>query len=178
MTFLNFKTQVLQYENWTILKLPLNISKELPSRGMVMIEGTINNVDFTSPLEPDGLGSHWLNISDKFRDVLAIEVGTLATLSIRPTKDWIEPELPEDLGLSLKSMQLENQWRSLTTKARWEWIRLIRSTRNPKTRQKRIEITCSKLLSGKKRPCCYNHSKCTEPDLSKNGILINLVANK
>ena len=59
MTFLNFKTQVLQYENWTILKLPLNISKELPSRGMVMIEGTINNVDFTSPLEPDGLGSHW-----------------------------------------------------------------------------------------------------------------------
>ncbi len=117
MTFIEFETQLLLYGSWTVLKLPLSISKELPSRGMVMIEGTINNIDFTTPLEPDGLGSHWFRISDTFRDELALKVGDSVSLSIRPTKNWIEPELPEDLNHALKSRKVENQWNALTTKA-------------------------------------------------------------
>lgn len=58
---------------------------------MVMIEGTINNIDFSVPLEPDGVGSHWFRMSDAFCDELTLEAGDSVTLSIRPTKNWIEP---------------------------------------------------------------------------------------
>jgi hypothetical protein len=30
----------------------------------------------------------------------------------------------------------------------------------------------SKMKSGKRRPCCFNLSACTDPDLSKNGRLL------
>jgi hypothetical protein len=30
-----------------------------------------------------------------------------------------------------------------------------------------------KIRSGKRRPCCFNLAACTDPDLSKNGKLIN-----
>jgi hypothetical protein len=29
------------------------------------------------------------------------------------------------------------------------------------------------MQSGKRRPCCFNLAACTDPDLSKNGKLIN-----
>jgi hypothetical protein len=55
--------------------------------------------------------------------------------------------------------------------ARWEWVRWIKATKNPQTRQRRVEVGISKLRSGKRRPCCFDLASCTDPDLSKNGIL-------
>ena len=64
-----------------------------------------------------------------------------------------------------------DQWNSLTTKARWEWLRWIRSTKNLDTRQKRINVACDKLQKGDKRPCCFDASRCTIPEVSKSGVL-------
>ena len=44
--------------SWTLLTLPKNASAKLPSRGMTMVEGTINGFRFQAALEPDGKGSH------------------------------------------------------------------------------------------------------------------------
>jgi hypothetical protein len=33
-------------------------------------------------------------------------------------------------------------------------------------------VSISKMKSGKRRPCCFNLSACTDPDLSKNGRLL------
>lgn len=171
MSHLQFKTKLLQNRDWIILRLPMNMSESLPSRGMVMIEGTLNNIEFQAPLEPDGMGSHWFRISEALVEAAGIKVGDTVSLSFAPLRQWSEPELPKDLNHSLKSLNVENQWHAITTKARWEWIRWIRSTPNPQTRQKRIDTSCSMLASGKKRPCCFDHSRCTEPYVSKGGIL-------
>jgi len=56
--------------------------------------------------------------------------------------------------------------------ARWEWVRWVNATRNPGTGQRRVEVSISKMQSGKRRPCCFNLAACTDPDLSKNGKLI------
>jgi len=32
----------------------------------------------------------------------------------------------------------------------------------------------SKLRSGKRRPCCFDLAACTDPDLSKNGVLAEI----
>ena len=56
--------------------------------------------------------------------------------------------------------------------ARGEWVRWINATKNPDTRTRRVEVSISKMQGGKRRPCCFNLSACTDPDLSKNGGLL------
>lgn len=79
--------------------------------------------------------------------------------------------------VALEASNLHSRWAEITTKARWDWIRWIRSTANPKTRQHRIEVTCSKLASDKNRPCCFDRSRCTVLEVSKNGVLAHAHSN-
>ena len=55
--------------------------------------------------------------------------------------------------------------------ARWEWVRWVKATNSAVTRQRRVDVSISKMNSGKRRPCCFDLSACTDPDLSKNGKL-------
>ena len=155
-----------------ILRLPDDASKQLPTRGQVMVVGTMNNVPFSSPLEPDGKGSHWLHISPSTQNAIRAKVGDTVAVSIEPTTDWIEPTVPADVTTMLASRpQAHILWKKITPLARWEWIRWIRSTNSEATRKRRIEVACSKLESNERRPCCWNRNLSTEPYVSKNGVL-------
>jgi hypothetical protein len=55
--------------------------------------------------------------------------------------------------------------------ARWEWVRWVNATANPATRQRRVEVTISKMNNGKRRPCCFDLAACTDPAVAKNGKL-------
>ncbi len=59
---IKFGAPVQKINSQFVVVLPNEASAALPSRGMVMVSGTLNGTDFTSPLEPDGRGSHWLAI--------------------------------------------------------------------------------------------------------------------
>lgn len=157
--------------SWTIVRLPKDASVKLPSRGMVMAEGTLNGSSVVLPLEPDGKGSHWFSLDTAMRKA----VGTrTVTLEIEPVKDWAEPTVPADIKKGIAAVpKAQALWKEITPMARWDWIRWIRSTNNPETRQKRIEVACSKLKSGMRRPCCFNRSMCTEPAVSKSGVLLD-----
>jgi hypothetical protein len=168
-----FEAHLLRIKSRNIIKIPLISSQELPSRGMNMIQGTINDVFFEAPLEPDGKGSHWFEVSDALRDAAGLIVGKPASFHIEPINEWIEPEIPEDIMHAIREEGLIESWNSLTTKARWEWLRWIRATMNPATRQKRIEVACSKLHKGDRRPCCFDATRCTITDVSKSGVLID-----
>ena len=56
--------------------------------------------------------------------------------------------------------------------ARWEWVRWVNATRNPVTRRRRVDVSISKMSNGKRRPCCFDLSTCTDPELSRNGKLV------
>lgn len=167
-----FETKLYEINSWRILRFPKQFSQELPSRGMVMIKGTINEIYFETALEPDGIGSHWFRVSDSLSKLIQADVGDTVSLAVEPMTSWLEPELPLDLKYSLDAAELINQWNKITIKAQWEWIRWIRFTNNTETRIKRIEVACSMLKSGKKRPCCFDQSRCTETVVSKNGVLL------
>lgn len=65
-------------------------------------------------------------------------------------------KVPTDLNTSLTSTKkLEALWNDLTPIARRDFITWVESAKQPETRARRIGITCDKLLSGKRRPCCY-----------------------
>jgi hypothetical protein len=42
---------------------------------MSMVEGTFNGYAFQAPLEPDGMGSHWLRVSNRMLKAARAEVG-------------------------------------------------------------------------------------------------------
>lgn len=173
MSTICFKAQLFKIGSWTLLLLPKGESIKLPSRGMVMIEGTINTSPFQAPLEPDGRGSHWLRVDEVMLKATKAKVGDTVSLTIEPVKEWPEPEVPADLNKTLTGApEAYIGWMDTTPMARWDWIRWIRSTKNPETRKKRIEVAISKLNAGSRRPCCFNRSMCTEPDVSKNGVLL------
>lgn len=58
MSTIRFEVKLFEIDSWTIFKLPKSASAKLPSRGMTMVEETINGSRFQDTLEPDGKGSH------------------------------------------------------------------------------------------------------------------------
>lgn len=173
MTAIRFETKLFKIGSWTILRLPQNASAKLPSRGQVMVKGTINGFRFQSPLEPDGNWSHWFKVDDGLSKAAKAAAGDTVTMAIEPTKDWPEPEVPADINKALAAdAKAHALWVQVTPMARWEWIRWIRSTGRSETRQRRIEVGLSKLRAGERRPCCWNRNLCTEPSVSKNGVLL------
>lgn len=174
MSVIRFKTKLFKIKTWTILRLPLDASAKLPSRGQVMAEGTINGYHFQTPLEPDGKGSHWFKVENNIRKGAKAEAGDDVDVEIEPTKKWPEPDVPEDLKKALAThKEAKDTWDKATPLAHWEWLRWIRSTSREETRQKRIEVGCDKLKRGERRPCCWNRNLSTEPYVSKNGILLD-----
>jgi hypothetical protein len=157
-----------------VLRLPETASRELPSRGQVAVRGTINDVEFQTVLEPDGKSGHWMRVDDSLRHAAGIDAGDTATVDIEVTKDWPEPSVPADLATALVAapQDIQSLWEEITPMARWEWVRWINSTKNPQTRTRRVDVSISKMESGKRRPCCFDLSSCTDPELSKNGKLL------
>jgi hypothetical protein len=173
MSTICFETTPLKIGDWTILRLPGSASAKLPSRGMTLVEGTINGFRSKIVLEPDGKGSHWFRVDSDLCEAAGIDAGGTITMVVEPSKEWPEPEVPADLNKALASDPQANAlWVKITTMARWDWLRWLRATANQETRSRRIEVALSKLKSGERRPCCFNRNLCTEPEVSKNGVLI------
>jgi len=173
MAKIRFHAKLTAIGSQTILRLPKAASTRLPSRGMSMVEGTFNGHAFQAPLEPDGMGSHWFRVSNIMRKAAKAEVGDSVSVALEPMASWPEPKVPADLAEALASdPQARRLWMDITPLARWDWIRWISSTRNRDTRTIRIEKTFSKLKSGKRAACCFNRSQCTDPSMSRNGVLL------
>ena len=145
-----------------------------------MVTEALNDVPFKALLEPDGKyapgqqSSHWFRPDEKLLDDASAKPGDTVQVSLEPTKDWIEPELPEDFEKALTaSPKAEDLWNDITPSARWEWIRWIRAVKTAETRQKHIDVALDKLNKGMRRPCCFNRNLCSEPTVSHNWTLID-----
>lgn len=173
MPVIRFETTPFAIDDWTILLLPKEASAKLGSRNIAYVTGTINGQPFQTALEPDGSGSHWFKVDDDLKKKANIAPGDTVELTLEASKDWPEPNIPTDIQKALSTdAKAREGWTDTTPMARWEWIRWIRATSNPDTRQHRIEVACSKLTKGMRRPCCFNTSMCTEPAVSKSGVLL------
>jgi len=159
---ISFEATLYTIGKWTILHLPDSASKKLPSRGQVMVKGTINSHDLQQVLEPDGNWGHWFKVDEKLQKAIGASVGDTVTLEMTPSKDWPEPNIPSDLSKALATAPsvVQDLWLKITPMARWEWVRWVNAT------------SISKLKSGKRRPCCFNLAACTDPSLTKSGRLI------
>ena len=131
-------------------------------------------------LEPDGKygpglkPSHWFKPDEKLLKDAQVKTGDTVEVSLEPTKDWIEPEVPADFKDALaRSLKAQALWDDITPLAHWDWIRWIRAVKTPETRKKHIEVALDKLNKGMRRPCCFNRNLCSDPKVSKNWMLLD-----
>lgn len=165
MTTIRFTAVPYTIGSMTIVRLPKDASSKFPSRGMAMATGTMNGSPVTLPLEPDGKGSHWFALSKKTNKPVMLD--------IEPLKEWPDPAVPADWKKALAAHPAQQKlWEDITPMARWDWIRWIGMSKNPDTRKKHIDVALSKMKGGERRPCCFNRSMCTEPTVSKTGVLL------
>jgi hypothetical protein len=159
----------------TLVRMPQQASQALPSRGQVAVHGSLDGHEFWTVVEPDGLKGHWIRISPQLEEAADLEVGSPVTLTIQPAEEWPEPQVPADLAAALEAApdEVQERWQDITPMARWEWVRWVNATANPSTRERRVEVSISKLDDGKRRPCCFDLSACTDPSVSKSGKLIS-----
>ena len=181
MAIIHFETKLYKIKDWTILRLPQDASAQLPSRGMTMVAGTINGAAFKTLLEPDGQygpgikPSHWFKPDDTLLKNAKAKAGDTVQVSLESTKEWVEPEVPQDVKNALKSSSKAMAlWDDITPLARWDWIRWIRAVKTDATRQKHLNVMLDKLNKGMRRPCCFNRNLCSEPYVSHNYKLSQL----
>ncbi len=171
-----FKCKIQMIKTHPIIRLPEEVSQALPSKGMVMGRIEILGFEVVLPLEPDGRGGHWLELSPEAMSHIDKSYESQPTgdilIQLSVENDWLRPDLPQDLHHALVHHHVTQSWQTLTPKAQWQWLRWIRFTQNPDTRSKRIMTTCSMLSSGKRRPCCFDQTRCTVTAVSKSGILL------
>lgn len=109
MSPINFQTKLYQIKDWIILRLPEEESAKLSSRGMIMVSGTLNEIPFKTLLEPDGRygsgkkPSHWFRPDKKLLDAAKVKAGETVKVSLEPTKEWIEPDVPDDVKKSFSN---------------------------------------------------------------------------
>src|SRR4029079_15126457 len=151
MPTIHFEAKLFNIGSWTILRLPESASAKLPSRGMTMVSGTINGAPFKAVLEPDGRyapgqnPSHWFRPDKKLLDDASAKAGDTVQVSLEPTNEWIEPDVPEDFKRALAmSSKAEAIWNDMTPLARWDGIRWIRAVKTAETRQKHIDVALDK----------------------------------
>ena len=168
-----FQATTSAIDGATIIRLPASASRKLPSRGQVAVQGAINGHEFETVLEPDGELGHWMRLDDELLRAARIHAGEIAGVEVMSTKDWPEPKLPRDFEAALAAapVKIRYLWEDITPMARWEWVRWVNATADRDTRQRRVEVSISKMNSGKRRPCCFNLSSCTDPRLARNGKL-------
>lgn len=154
--------------SWAFLHLPMDASQKLPTRSMISVEGTFNGSPFLATLEPDGQGGHWLKVEPKLREATGANVGDVVELEIVPATKEPEPEVPEDIQRALEAAPPKAMatWLDTTPVARRDWIKWITSGKREETRVKRIEVACSKLAAGNRRPCCFDRSGMYDKSLS------------
>ena len=145
---------------WLFLILPPAASRQLPSRGLNSVAGTLAGCPFQATLEPDGEGGHWLRVEPELVTAADVRAGETVTLEIAPLTAEPEPHVPADVqqALDAATPQVREAWADITPVARRDWIHWILSAKRPETRQKRILNTCEMLAKGKRRPCCFDRS--------------------
>lgn len=70
--------------------------------------------------------------------------------------EQIPLEVPADLLEALAAIPTAQEvWLNITPIARRDFISWIDSAKQSSTRARRVEVACSKLAAGQRRPCCY-----------------------
>lgn len=173
MQRISFDAEVTSVDRVLLVRLPAPSSRDLPSRGQVAVTAEIDGHRLDTVVEPDGRRGHWIRLTPDLCERADLDEGATVDISLQVAQHWPEPEVPDDLSQALAGapQKIRVIWADITPMARWEWVRWIGATKNPDTRRRRVEVAVDKIDHGKRRPCCFDLSSCTDPEVASSGKL-------
>lgn len=153
--------------DWLFANLPQSASESLSSRGLVTVDCVISQHAFSTTLQPDGQGGHWLRLESRIINVALLKPHDRIEFRFQAIEIEPEPEIPEDIQIALNSNPDSMEtWLKTTAISRRDWIHWITSGKKAETRIKRIDTAMDMLRKGKKRACCFDRSGMYSKSLS------------
>jgi hypothetical protein len=137
---------------WTFIFFPKRVTDFLGSRAMVPVSGTIAGHVFRTTLASSGNGTHVMTVSKALQSAAAIKAGDTVKVTLQVDREQRAVTIPPDLRDALRvSSKATSLWKSITPRAREEWIEWISGAKKADTRTRRVAGAISKLESGKRR---------------------------
>ena len=89
-------------------------------------------------------------------------------IEVQPAKQWPEPDVPADLQAALADApDVAELWSDITPMARWEWVRWIAATQQPRDAQTARRGGDLEAALGEATPRCFDLAACTDPELAQ-----------
>jgi uncharacterized protein YdeI (YjbR/CyaY-like superfamily) len=133
--------------NWTIIRVPLDITKVWGVRGQLRIKGEINGFPFRTSLFPTGKGTHLLMVNRQMQAGGKVVAGMKARFRIeRDTEKRVvamPPELTRELG---QSKRLRKFYESFNDSTRREIARWVGLGKQAETRRRRARQIGERLM--------------------------------
>src|SRR5947208_15989703 len=80
-----------------IVRLPEKASNQLPSRGQVAVQATVNGHECQTVVEPDGESGHWVRIGAEQQLATAVRAGGTGEVELVPPAGRPDPAGPRSL---------------------------------------------------------------------------------
>ena len=133
--------------NWTVIRVPLNVSTVWGVRGQLRVKGEINGFAFRTSLFPDGKGGHVMIVNKKMQAGGKAAPGAKAKFSLEPddAPRRISPPC-ELLQVLEQSKRLKKYYESLSYSYRNYISSWIGEARQAETRERRAEQMAERLM--------------------------------
>jgi hypothetical protein len=135
------------------IEIPFDVEKTYGTKGQVKVRVTFDGHPYRGVIANMGTGCHIIGVRKDIRKAIGKEVGDVVNVTIEKDEEERVVDVPEDLkNLLAKNRKASDFYNSLSFTNRKEYAVWISSAKKEETREKRLEATLSKLLSGKKNP--------------------------
>jgi hypothetical protein len=133
------------------IRLPPDLSEQLPGRGQLRVKGSIDGLAVQSSLMPTGTGTRCLGVHKATLEKGGFSAGQRLHVIIEADLAPREVEVPRDFAKALKGAPKARKiFDAFAYTHRKEYVRWIEEAKKPETRARRIEQAIEKLSAEKK----------------------------
>ncbi|HEV2987102.1 MAG TPA: YdeI/OmpD-associated family protein [Candidatus Angelobacter sp.] len=134
--------------NWTIARVPFDVSKIWGKRGQLKVTGEINGFAFRTSLFPTREGVHFLIVNKKMQTGARVTRGAKARFRMQPDTTVRKIEPPSELTSVLRqSKDLRKYFESLSNSTRSYIAVWIAQGKHGETRKRRAEQMAERLMA-------------------------------
>jgi uncharacterized protein YdeI (YjbR/CyaY-like superfamily) len=133
--------------NWTVIRVPFDVSKLWGVRGQLRVKGEINGFPFRTSLFPTGNGTHMMMVNKKMQAGSKAAPGSNAHFRVEPDNEKRKVEQPPELTRVMRhSKPLLKYYESFSDSMRYEIAKWIAGAKHAETRQRRAENFAERLM--------------------------------
>lgn len=133
--------------NWTIVRIPFDVSKVWGTRGQSRVKGTINGFAFRTSLFPTGNGDHVLLVNKRMQAGAKVSVGAVAKFSLEPDTEERIITVPAELERTLAEDRALRRWFDrLNYSTRKYLVDSVMEVKSAEARERRAGQMAERLL--------------------------------